>query len=90
MRTEIRLNGNELVGFGLIHGAEFLQLSSPSITCFGIGTYYAASGSNFGVVLLCYFIYAALWGTTLHYAYLTAQQSKLVPEPAGSIGHDAS
>ena len=79
IRQEIRRPIKELIGFALIHGAEFLLLLSPSVACFGLGIYYAASLQLSMVVSVCSLVYGGVAITTIYFAWLTLKESRLVP-----------
>lgn len=79
IRQEIRKPLKELVGFALIHGAEFLLLLSPSVACFGLGVYYALSQQLNSVVWACSSVYVIVAGTTIYFAWLTLKESRPVP-----------
>jgi hypothetical protein len=79
IRQEIRKPLKELIGFALIHGAEFLLLLSPSVACFGLGIYYALSQQLTSVVWACSSVYIVVAGTTIYFAWLTLKESRPVP-----------
>lgn len=79
IRQEIRKPIKELVGFALIHGAEFLLLLSPSVACFGLGIYYAVSLQLSSVVWTCSLAYTVVAATTIYFAWLTLKESRPVP-----------
>ena len=79
IRQEIRKPIKELIGFALIHGAEFLLLLSPSVACLWLGLYYALTLQLTNVVWTCSLIYGVIAGTTIYFAWLTVKESRLVP-----------
>ena len=79
IRQEIRKPLKELVGFALIHGAEFLLLLSPSVACFGLGLYYALSLQLGLLVWACSVVYCIVAGVTIYFAWLTLKESRPVP-----------
>lgn len=79
VRKNVRQKNKELIGFSMIHGAEFLLLSSPSLACFGIGMYFfVAPGINFTAIVIAV-IYVAIWLANIYFAYITVSESKEIP-----------
>lgn len=79
IREDIRKPLKELIGYTLIHGAEFLLLLSPSVACFGLGLYYTNELHRPDVIWACSVTYAIVAGTTIYFAGLTVKESRLIP-----------
>lgn len=79
IREGIRKPLKELIGYTLIHGAEFLLLLSPSVACFGLGLYYTNELHQKNVILACSLVYAVVAITTIYFAWLTVKESRMIP-----------
>lgn len=79
IRTNIRQDNKELIGYALIHGPEFLLLSSPSLACMGLGIYFGLQGGFHVAVLSSCLAYVLVGVITVYFAYLTVAQSRAVP-----------
>jgi hypothetical protein len=78
VREHGRVPRKELVGYVLIHGAEFLLLLSPSFACYGVGVYYLFDSGRVAVLVACVVAYAITLSVMLYFAWLTVQQSRKV------------
>ena len=80
VRERVRQNPSELLGFSLIHGAEFLLLASPSLLCFLLGLYFANHVLPTPILWIVSVLYISLVSLTCYFAWKTVTESRPVPK----------
>jgi hypothetical protein len=79
IRTNVRQDNKEIIGYALIHAPEFVILSSPSLACMALGIYFGLQGGFHMAVLSACVAYVFVGVITVYFAYLTVAQSRAVP-----------